>query len=59
MLHIKIINDGTGDVRVGNYDYEVLINNEVIAKGRIEAHDRADQWPSLIRKLLQNAYKGV
>lgn len=59
MLLIKIVNDGTGDVRIGNYNYEVLVNEEVIAKGRIEAHDRSERWPSLLRKLLQNAYKGV
>lgn len=59
MLIINITNDDTGDVKVGNYDYKVLINKKVIAKGRIENHDRKDRWPTLLRKMLYNAYRGV
>jgi hypothetical protein len=59
MLIVNITNDDTGDVKIGNYDYKVLINKTVIAKGRIEAHERKGHWSTLIRKMLYNAYKGV
>lgn len=57
MLIIEITNDGTGDVHIGYYDYKVKVNKEVIAQGRVEAHDRSYGWQTLVRRLLQVDYK--
>jgi len=34
MLIIKIQNDGTGTVEVGNYRYQVMVNETVIESGK-------------------------
>jgi len=59
MLIINVTNDDTGNELIGNYDYKVLINKKVIAKGRIEGYERKSHWFTLIRQLLYNAYRGV
>ena len=51
MLTIKILNDGTGDEAVGNYDYQVWVNAETIAKGRVEGHKRLTGWQGLVQDL--------
>ena len=48
MLTINIHNDGTGDEKTGNYDYQVRVNQEVIAEGRIEKHNRKAGWMALV-----------
>lgn len=52
MLIIRIHNDGTGDVKIGNYDYEVLINHDVIARGRVEGYHRGDGWQELVKLMV-------
>ncbi len=48
MLTIEIINDQTGDIIEGNYDFRVKINNNTIHVGRIESHNRLSGWTGLI-----------
>jgi hypothetical protein len=57
MLIINVTNDGTGNDKIGHYDYEVLINTTVISKGKLEAHDRSQNWRDLIRKLMYDSYR--
>ena len=47
MLQIFIHNDGSGNKDVGNYDYVVKINNEVVDMGRILKNRRGD-WRRLV-----------
>jgi len=51
MLKIFFINDKTGDPPelVGNYNYVVMINDKVLAKGRIEDHNRLTGWEGLVK----------
>jgi hypothetical protein len=53
MLTIEIVNDGTGDEVVGNYNYKVFINKEKIDSGRIEWHNRLSGWRGLISCLAE------
>ena len=59
MIIIEIINDGTGDERIGNYDFKVriggLLAGHVIAKGRVENHRRRLGWRSLVKKVVRQA----
>lgn len=48
MLRIEIINDDSGDDLVGNYDYCIYINSQLISKGRIEEHLRTSGWQGLL-----------
>jgi len=48
MLLIKFVNDKTGTREIGNYDYTVYVNKEIIAKGRVENHDRKKGWEGLV-----------
>ncbi len=57
MLQIKIHNDSTGDVETGYYNYDVFINQTVIASGRIEGHKRREGWTSLVQKLVDQENK--
>jgi hypothetical protein len=47
MLTIRFHNDGSGDDRVGNYDYTVDVNQHRVDIGRLEGHRRGD-WRRLI-----------
>ena len=53
MLHIKIINDGTGTDKDANYLYDVYINARRIASGEILGHDRSDGWRELVEMILE------
>ena len=55
MLHIKITNNLSHPKRpeYGNYDYEVFVNDKVIASGSIENHLRDLGWPELVERLLE------
>lgn len=55
MLIIKIQNDGTGTVEVGNYRYQVLINSTVIESGDIKGHRRSSGWRKLVGRLLESS----
>jgi hypothetical protein len=52
MIAIIIKNDGSGDVFVGNYIYEVMVNDRIIAQGNIKKHTRSWGWKSLVYHLL-------
>ncbi len=52
MLIIKIVNDGTGTVEVGNYRYQVLVNDTVIESGDVKGHYRKKGWRNLVSMLL-------
>lgn len=55
MLIIKIQNDGTGDTKIGNYRYQVMINDTVIESGSITKHHRRQGWRALVAMLLENS----
>lgn len=57
MLIIKIQNDGTGTVEVGNYRYQVLINQTVIESGEVKGHKRKEGWRSLLLDLVDQSSK--
>lgn len=51
MLIIKIQNDGTGDVKTGNYRYQVMICDTVIESGEVKQHERGLGWQALLSQL--------
>lgn len=60
---IRIVNDGTGDWAVGNYDAVVyhqfddaLPRQGLFQTARIEGHKRAYGWAELLRKVLEQAH---
>ena len=55
MLIIKIQNDGTGTVEVGNYRYQVLVNSTSIEVGDIKGHKRSSGWRKLVARLLESS----
>lgn len=57
MLIIKIQNDSTGDVKVGNYKYQVLINDMVIESGEVKKHKRKEGWRGLLLNLVDTSSK--
>ncbi|MFA6270300.1 MAG: hypothetical protein WC657_03770 [Candidatus Paceibacterota bacterium] len=54
MLTIKIVNDGTGTSQVGNYRYQVMVNETVIESGEVKGHKRGD-WRKLVAMMLENS----
>lgn len=52
MLIIKIQNDSTGTVEVGNYRYQVMVNNTVIESGNVIGHKRSLGWKQLLIDLI-------
>ena len=52
MLIIKIQNDGTGTVEVGNYRYQVMVNDTVIESGDVKGHKRKKGWQQLLLDLV-------
>ena len=59
MLTITFVNDKTGDFKIGNYDYEVFVNANKVAKGRIENHDRTSGWQGIVDDLSKVSHKSV
>jgi hypothetical protein len=51
MLTIRIKNDGTGTPEIGNYDFEVLVNNGIIDFGHVNGHKRSEGWQELVRMI--------
>jgi len=51
---INIANDGTGNVRYGNYDYE-LRDKDVAIKGKLEGHNRLQSAFKLLQAVLNRA----
>lgn len=56
MLIIKIQNDSTGTVEVGNYRYQVMVNDTVIESGSIKNHERREGWQKLVGMLLAESW---
>lgn len=53
--YIKIWNDGTGDVNVGNYGYEILNDyNELIEFGEYKGFERSKGVFLLLKEILGN-----
>ncbi len=50
-LYLKIINDSTGTEEVGNYRYEVKINEEVLEIGEFKDFQRFLGWELLLAKV--------
>ena len=57
MLTIRIQNDGTGTEKVGNYRYQVLINQTVIESGEVKGHKRKEGWRGLLLELVDQSSK--
>lgn len=57
MLIIKIQNDLTGTVEVGNYRYQVMLNDTVIESGAIKGHKRKEGWRGLLLQLVDQSSK--
>lgn len=56
MLILRIHNDGTGTPKTASYNWDVCVTTsptslQVIARGRVEKHDRAKGWRALVRKV--------
>jgi hypothetical protein len=49
MLAVIFVNDGTGGELFGSYDWKVLINQTVLAKGRLDGHNRSLGWRGLVK----------
>lgn len=54
MLIVLIHNDDTGTAITGNYDYTVRINEDVIATGHIDGHDRREGAAELIKMVAED-----
>ena len=52
MLIVKIVNDGTGTVDVGNYRYQVMVNDTVLESGEVKEHQRKDGWRALLQMII-------
>jgi hypothetical protein len=51
VLRVEIVNDGTEKELpevVGHYNFTVYINDEIIAKGRLEDFNRLSGWQGLV-----------
>ena len=55
MLIIKIQNDGTGTAEVGNYRYQVMINQTVIESGEVTEHHRNKGWQQLVEMVTSHS----
>lgn len=52
MLIITFHNISPDGEQICDYDYQVRVNNDVIADGRIEGHERDNGWVELVRRLV-------
>jgi len=57
MLIIKIQNDSTGTVEIGNYRYQVMVNDTVIESGEVNGHNRREGWRRLMLNLVDQSSK--
>ena len=57
MLIITIKNDATGTNENANYIYEVRVNYDTIAKGKLKGHNRNDGWIKLVKSILEQEEK--
>lgn len=52
MIRIDIINDGTGDLEVGNYDAMVFLPGDGETWVRVEGFTRAMGWAALVDEVI-------
>ena len=56
MLLVKIVNDGTGDPELGNYNVEVSVTEKgklkVLGEARVEGFKRQRRWLELLYDVL-------
>ncbi len=58
--YIKIWNDGTGNVNIGNYRYEIIEEGgEIINSGQYKGFYRSKGVFLLLNEILDDVYKGV
>lgn len=55
MLIVELIREAPASVSPASYTAVVRINRDVIWRGRVEGHNRADGWPALLRQLADAA----
>ena len=52
-----MVNDSTGTPSVGNYRYQVMINDTVIESGAVKGHKRKQGWRGLLLDLVDQSSK--
>ncbi len=57
MLIVKIVNDGKGTNENANYIYTVFVNDQEIARGKVDGHNRNDGWKALLKLISENNYQ--
>ena len=55
MLWMKIINDASGSIEFGNYEWTIGVNERVLASGQVLSHRRSTGAESLLREVLRKA----
>ena len=55
MLWMKVVNDGSGTLQVGNYTYSVFVNEQKLTDGKITGYKRVRGWKTLLRKAVKEA----
>jgi hypothetical protein len=56
MLIVLIHNDGTGTNESANYDFEVLVNKNSIARGKVAGHNRNHGWKALLLQIATSSF---
>lgn len=59
MLTVTFRNDGTGTPEIGNYDVQVVVNGQVVARQRVMGHRRAEGWRGLLMDLTVGCCDGM
>jgi len=59
MLVLRILNDNTGDEKIGNYNVDCCVttsptNLRTISKGRVEGYDRQQEYTKLLRLAIES-----
>jgi len=57
MLKVFFLNDETGTKIKGNYRWDVMINDTLVAKGELKGHNRTQGWQGLLRKFVKEFCK--
>lgn len=51
MLHLHIRNTCTGTPQVGNYNWHLYCNEELVESGNVNGHERSKGWRDLVRMI--------
>jgi hypothetical protein len=54
MLIIKLVNTNTGTNENAHYRFSVLINDNEIAHGSFDGHNRNDGWLVLVEQMIKD-----